>query len=285
MKKTNSSSRRALALCCAISPLLANSSLTAATVAQWDFEGGGTAGTPFSTTPAVDISGNGNTMYGFSAFYGPSYSSTTADGSLFSSRHDANHQDGYTQGGAVNTWSPLTWTIEVSVKLDTLAGWNTIIGRDGSISGPASDFYLQNNGINDRFRVDFNTVGNTRCVIDSDFIPTVGLWYGLAVVSDGNTVTMYADKLDGNGYQSVGSAAIGGSNHALAQTGANWTFGRGWYNGGFGDNITGNLDNIRFSDTALSPVQFLAVPEPGSLALVSLAGGMGLLFWRRRAVK
>ena len=33
--------------------------------------------------------------------------------------------------------------------------------------------------------------------------------------------------------------------------GLNWTFGRGWYNGGFVDHIDGRMDNIRFSDVAL----------------------------------
>ncbi len=256
-------------------------SANATTVAHWSFDQG-TAGTPFTGMPALDLSGNNNTMYGYNDFYGPSYSTDTASGSGLSSRHDGNHQDGYTAGGVVNTWSPLTWTIEISVKLDTLSGWNTLIGRDGSIGGPESDFYLQNNGYDDRFRVNFNTVGGTRCAIDSNFVPTAGQWYGLAVVSDGNTVTMYADKQDGNGYQSVGSNVIGGANNALAQTGANWTFGRGWYNGGFGDNITGNLDNIRFSDAALAPSQFipLSVPEPSSLALVGISAALFMV--RRR---
>ena len=115
----------------------------------------------------------------------------------------------------------------------------------------------------------------------ANFVPNAGQWYGLAVISDGTTVTMYADKQDGNGYQSVGSALIGGANHALAQTGNNWTFGRGWYNGGFGDNIAGNLDNIRFSDTALTVDQLLPVPEPATASLV-LLGGLAILARRNR---
>lgn len=256
----------------------------AATVAYWNFDQG-TAGTPFSTTPAVDLSGNNNTMFGYNDFYGPSYSTVTPSGTGLSSRHDANHQDGYTQGGVVNLWSPLTWTIEVSVKLDTQAGWNTIIGRDGSSGGPKSDFYLQNNGIDDKMRVDFKTLDGSNYILDSDFVPNAGQWYGFAVVSDGTTITMYADKMDGAGYQSVGSLAMSGANNALANAGGgNWTFGRGWYNGGFGDNITGNLDNIRFSDTALAVGQLLPVPEPATMSLV-LLGGMATVALRNRKAK
>lgn len=172
--------------------------------------------------------------------------------------------------------TPLQWTIEVSVKLNNAGGWNTIIGKDGSSAAvPPSDFYIQNNGIDDRLRLDIATLANERITIDSDFVPLTGQWYGFAGVSDGVNLTLYADKLDGNGYQSVGTApfAVGGNpNNALANGGgSNWTFGRGWYNGGFADRIDGNLDNIRFSDVALAPSELLAViPEPGTLALVSL---------------
>ncbi len=84
------------------------------TVAYWNFDQG-TAGTPISTTPVVDLSGNNNTMYGYNDFYGPSYSTVTPSGSGLSSRHDAYHQDGYTASDPVNAWSPTVWTIEVSV--------------------------------------------------------------------------------------------------------------------------------------------------------------------------
>src|SRR5688572_3438146 len=113
----------------------------ATTVAYWNYDSG-TAGTPFSAQPVVDASGNANTMFGFDAFFGPSYSSVVANGNGLSQRSDAYHQDGYTAGAPVNSWSPLTWTIELSVRLDTVGGWNTIIGRDGSSGGPKSDFYI-----------------------------------------------------------------------------------------------------------------------------------------------
>jgi hypothetical protein len=258
-------------------------SANAATVAHWNFDQG-INGTPFSTLAAEDLSGNGNTMYGFDAYWGPSYSSVTANGSGLSSRHADNHQDGYTFGSPVNAWSPLAWTIEVSVRLDSVAGWKTIIGRDGTTHGGVeSDFYLQNNGINDRWRVNFATVGGLRYVLDTDFIATANQWYGLAVVSDGSLLTMYADKQDGQGYQSVGSLALNAlNNNALAASNFNWTFGRGWFNGGFVDHISGYMDNIRFSDTALSPENFIPVPEPSSLALLGL-GGLFLL--RRRPAR
>jgi hypothetical protein len=47
------------------------------------------------------------------------------------------------------------------------------------------------------------------------------------------------------------------NDNALAAKSNVWTFGRGWFNGAFVDQITGNLDDIRFTDRALSPSEFL----------------------------
>lgn len=255
----------------------------AATVAYWDFDSGingpPSAGQAFSDNPVADLSGNGNTMFGYDTTWGPSYSSAgdSLDNTTRSSVHTGS-QDGYTAGAPVNAWSPEQWTIEVSVKLNSLGGWRTVIGKDGTAHAqPESDFYLQNNGIDDRWRLDFNTVSDEKIVIDSDFVPVAGQWYGLAAVSDGFNVTLYADKLGGLGWENVGTAVMTGGTaaaNALSNGGINnWTFGRGWYNGGFGDHIDGNLDNIRFSDVALAPQDFLIIPEPTTLAL----GGFGLL--------
>ena len=47
-----------------------------------------------------------------------------------------------------------------------------------------------------------------------------------------------------------------------------------------GDGFSGYIDEFRISDTALTPDQFLIVPEPGTLGLVGL-GGLALLVMRR----
>lgn len=262
------------------------------TVAQWNFDNG-VAGTAFSVTPAIDSSGNNYSMLGFNEVYGPSYSADTVSGSGLSSRHVG--QDGYTVEAGINNWAPQQWTIELSVKLDTLAGWNTIIGRDGTTdpAGFESTFYFQNNGIDDRFRLNFYTAGGQRAIIDSNFVPLAGEWYHVAMTSDGATASMYVDQLDGNGYQLAGSAALTGVDaaaNALATSGGLWTFGRGWFNGGFVDSITGNLDDIRFTDGALAPSQFLhatAVPEPSAAAALAgvFALGLGCARRRRRATR
>lgn len=235
------------------------------TIALWNFEDG-IPGVPMNDTGetqqvgSADLSVNGFDMYAWDDTYGPSFSAEgeTPGGSGLSARFGGG-QDGYILAELTKSWSPTEWTIELAVKLDHLNGWQTLIGRDGSSQfGALADFYLQKNDDNDRFRINFDTVGSQRYVMDSNFVVQPNQWYYLAVVSDGSQLTMYADKLDGNSSQVVGSMPLSSTNNnALVANGFTWTIGRGWFNGSHVDQITGNLDDIRFSDRALTPPEFL----------------------------
>lgn len=280
----------------------AHANVTPDTFAYWNFNQG-TPGEPFSpgteggaTLDVPDLGPNGFWLSGWNEQFGPSWSQLgdTPTGVGLSSRHV--QQDAFSGAPgneALNNWSPLVWTIEVAVKLDTLDGWRTIIGRDGS-SHPnvgnehianKSDLYLQNIGDgNNEFRLDFRTVGLQNVIITAPFGAVADQWYGLAAVSDGENASFFINSLDGAGWTHAGSVeltGVGGDN-ALASTGGVWTFGRGWYNGAFGDHITGNLDNIRFSNAALTPEEFMIIPEPGTYALLGGLGALGFVLLRRR---
>lgn len=280
--------------------------LPAATVLQYDFETDLSGRTPVADVPiqpgpgaaagVPDRSGNGYLMWGWCNATGtdnnsPIFSDNTPDGTGYSIYLDGG-LDGYTEGATeLNAWSPVAWTIEVSVMLTNTGGWRTIIGRNGSSAAgdPTADFYLQKNGETDSensenngaFRINFRTVGGQQVILDSDFVPVVNQWYRLAVVSDGTTLTMYCNKLDGNGYQNVGSMELPDpvpAMNALAATDFIWTFGRGWYNGGNADFLIGNIDDVRFSDTALEPYQFVTcMPYDASPAPLNSDGSVGTL--------
>ena len=124
-----------------------------------------------------------------------------------------------------------------------------------------SDFYLQKNEGAKSWRVDFSTVGGQRVTNDAKILPSVKTWYQLAVTSDGSTVRFYVNDLSGKaGYQEVGTAKLTGAtpaDNALAASGNNWTFGRGWFGGKLTDPLAGRIDEIRFSDTALKVEELL----------------------------
>lgn len=259
-------------------------SVSAGTVAHWNFNEGDPNLAFSEAGGAVDQSGNGYTMYGYDDYWGAyySYEGETPSGTGFSARMKDHHQDAYTTDSTINSWSPTTWTIETSVKLNEVESWKTFIGRDGSqAGGDFSDFYFQKNADNGGFRVDFTTVSGERYQIDTDFEAEAGKWYGLAATSDGSTASLYAN--DGSGYRLMGSVDISDSNNpALADAGGNnWTFGRGWYGPiGFVDHIDGYMDNVRFSDEVLDPSEFVAIPEPATIALIGF-GSLALIRRKR----
>jgi len=233
------------------------------TIAYWNFDEGNAA-QPFFANPVDDLSGNNHTMYGADLTSSPSYSlaGQTPSGKGLSLDTMGGGRDGFTTHPVINNWKPVSWTIEASVQLDKPNGVMTVIGRDGSSFGkPLSDFYLQKNEGAKSWRVDFSTVGGQRVTIDAKILPTVKTWYQLAVTSDGSTVRFYVNDLSGKeGYREVGTAKLTGAtpaDNALAASGNNWTFGRGWYGRKLTDHLSGRIDEIRFSDTALKIEELL----------------------------
>ena len=239
------------------------------TVAYWDFEDG-EAGKAFHDMPLRGTIGKVNEyiMRGFDLVAGPSFAFDSYDGDGLSLYCNGS-QDGYSLDWPLSLWTPEEWTIEVSVKLNSLGGWNTIIGRDGSSRNEAeADFYLQNDGWEDNFRLNFATVGGNRWVVNTQKRPDVGKWYHLAVSCDGEVVVFYCDSIDGEGYQEIGRLDISSetvANNALAATGGTWTFGRGWFEGRLVDHVDGYIDNVRFSRRALAEDELLFF-EPVTIA-------------------
>jgi len=287
------STMKSIQYSCILAGFFAAYSLQSATVALWDFEDGvdGQAFTDFDGGAANGSGGsvdtvNGTLIRGWDNYWGPGWTSIPTGLAM---NNADNHQDGYVTEGALHNWAPTAWTIEATVYLEEIAGWETLIGRDGSSQAESeSDFYLVNNGIDDKFRINYDSAGGTRWVLDGDYGVQVNTWYALAAVSDGVTLSMWLD--DGSGYASVGSLDISAqsvADNAFPVSALNWTFGRGWYGGSFVDHIDGKMDNIRFSDVALASGDLIAldsllVPEPSTLALAGF-GLLGMLMARRRS--
>ena len=93
-------------------------------------------------------------------------------------------------------------------------------------------------------------------------------WYYFAVVSTDTTVSLYLDANDGQGYQLQGTpnpisrALYQGPDPQNPSWDNSWTVGRGQFGGGVSDFFDGRIDEVRISNTATSPSQFLFAP-PG----------------------
>lgn len=197
---------------------------------------------------------------------------------------------------ALSSWTPTSWTIEASFNLANLSGNKTIVGRDGNNSG-AAPLYFGTRGTN--VAVDFqDSAGNRWAVVSGsggaqNYTLSITNWYSMVATSDGSTLSLYVKDLTAGdlNFTLIGTSTITSGDASLAiGTGdagdwdaGDFSFGRGLFNGGHVDRIPAGsyIDDIRFSDIALGPNQFLyTIPEPSGAAM--LAGGMGLLGLLRR---
>lgn len=296
----------------------------ASTVAYWRFEEGpagapvphGGAGDGVFYAGTADSSGNSNELsvwaegwagYGYRTDVAAAVVPQTGNSNGLSVVNTGGYPAMFTETGtALQSWSPAAWTIEVAFQLEN-GGYKTIVGRDsrGSVTTGNLDLaalYLQqipDNGLAIKY-CDVSgywheAISATNVVQGynwgTDNNGTTGVWYAMAAVSDGSTLSLYLKNVEGGGnYELIAQTDMttsGSPDTALTPgTGdggdwdaGNFTVGRGLYAGGHGDRAYGFIDEVRLSDTALAPSQFLFVPEPTAalLALPSL-----LVFFRRR---
>jgi hypothetical protein len=112
--------------------------------------------------------------------------------------------------------------------------------------------------------------GNITDIVSNNTLNT-DQWYYFAVVSNGSTgtVELWLDSNDGNGYQLQGSpnpisgALYQGPDPQNPSWDNSWTVGRAQFGGGPADFFDGRIDEVRITNAALSPSQFLFAPPGG----------------------
>jgi hypothetical protein len=285
----------------------------AETVAYWRFETGPadtdvihTLGAGEFEPTISDVSGNGNHLsvwmqgdYGGSRYrtdvpFSPvpqtgatnnfSVQNTGADPSMFTTSSVS-----MPSGVDVETMTPTAFTVEASWKPDQYPDgyYRTIVGRDAEdvVTGDfnASALYLQATPDNSMQIWFCDVAGNAHYTFTAPGFVQDESWYNVAGVSDGTTLSLYV-----NGSLAASTPIVsadprlavgvlnGGDWHA-----GEWSIGRGLWSGVHVDRAYGLIDEVRISNTALSPDQLLmnAVPEP-AIGMVMLAGV--LQAWLRR---
>lgn len=255
----------------------------AATVAHWRFEGG-------SSTWLLDSSGNGHhltntgTTLAASAHTLPS----TGAGSAFSNPIP---QTGAANLGAVRfsgggqgllsapdspAWTTSTLTIEAYIHLNTVGSLQSIAGHfSGNTDQPLSRSLLFHVTAGNNLSVILNntTLGSTLSL-------TSGVDYFVAMSIDFNApqnqrITFYLQDLTNGGvlqqeFRSTTATALNDST-------AGFSIGS---TGNPSSPFNGIIDEVRFSNTALSANQLLIAPEPSRSIFLSL--GLTLLLTHRR---
>jgi hypothetical protein len=161
--------------------------------------------------------------------------------------------------------TPAQWTIEASIKaLKMKAAAQTFVGRDAAAAFPIADvpprLAFQINAehrLAIHFRDEEDRLHET---VAASLDLKEGQWYHVTAVSNGRALVLYADVLDGAGYRLVaktdlpaaGSTALGNGSDD-----AEWSVGRGKVAGHPGEWFQGWIDEVRISDIALDPSEFL----------------------------
>jgi hypothetical protein len=262
-------------------------------------------------TPLIDSSGNGNTAYGWTAdSWGNSLFDTNVPAATVpqTGALDTTSANSNWAGGSwwhrITTYSALSqptgadleteilsaWTLEASFTTHWLGGSNTIIGHSGEANGDNSKLYFQKNN-QDQCIIQFvDNAGWQWYLADPHKITMADAWYQMAATSDGQTLSLYDNvNVDGTpgamhlaSTLDISASPDSAMYHQDIDAGNPgwWTFGYGQWNATDGDYLHGNLDNIRISRIALSYDSLLCVPEPGTLAMLVMAGVLGLLYKR-----
>jgi hypothetical protein len=255
--------------------------------AYWRFEEGasGQPVMPTNEDAVFDSSGNSNhlratenTAQGINS--APTYTSTvppkplksgatnalalhfTPDDDLHASAKPINN--GYLEPGQGFTVEAAFYTFDASrfaaiVAKEGQPGLGRGLGSDENVQ----TFVLKTREDNSHLQVEqWDAAGN---LVQAQSLAPLAehQWYYVAAVNDGSTLSLWLDS--GAGYELQGSVGVSGALYQGTDPenpnwDKTWTVGRGQYAGNATDWFNGYIDEVRLSNSALQPSQFLFAP-------------------------
>ncbi len=221
----------------------------------------------------VDTAGADDNMNAYNAGSAPTYSANvpvatipqSGEANTLSTYYDGS-DDVYSLGAAsLNSTVFSDFTVEAYVNFTSLAGFQTIVGRDddgtdhstgGQDGNLQALFYLSKHNDN-HFRVEVSTVGGDMVAVEGSVYAVAGVWYHVAAIGDASsgTLTLYV-----NGEYAGSTTGFDGLFDPVQDN--IWTVGRGQYNGYTADRMTGYIDEVRITSGALASGYLLNVFNP-----------------------
>src|SRR4051812_15885687 len=257
-----------------------------ATSAYWRHEG--TPGTliPAGNDTVPDSSGNGNHMQTFDpSFTSATYSSLVSPVPLRSGLPNTSsldfgpggddaglNDDNFSQGKPIQTQVFTAMTVEVAFRMDSIGGFQAIMGKDGKPLGdqpgednsPVPPFKVLirgdnfPNAVNNQLFVEWidgdGTLNSDDHFLASGQTIVPNQWYHIAVTINASDASLWVAGQTG-AYQQLDHITgdfAGPSGNVLVQEPLGWSVGRGMFNNGVADWADAHIDEVRISDTVLT---------------------------------
>lgn len=271
MSNIKQSTQLIATLTCIISFAYIGSIANADEIGYWRFEEGTAAGTAVGVDSILDFSAfanhgtpSGDPVYNSSVAVGtiPLTGAANLLGLDFDGTGDTVL---IPTDAALNSAAPFTVEFWMNSS-DATTGQKLLVDKSHGF-GDSTGWFFQTNGVG---RVGFG-LGSAGSFNGIESISNIfdGQWHHLAGTYDGSTVELF---VDGVSQDTISVGAFSNNNRDIR-------IGSARNNGRF---FNGQIDELRVSNSVLSPSQFLSVPEPTS-AVVLMFGVIGLLGRRRRA--
>jgi len=206
------------------------------------------------------------------------------------------NDDNFTTGGkSISSQVFSAITVEAAFRMDTVAGYQAILGKDGKPLGnspgeddsPVPPFKVLirgddfPNAIPSQLFVEWidgdGTLNSDVHFLASGETIVPNQWYHIAVTINATDASLWVAKETG-AYQlrdTVSGDFAGPSGEVVVAEPLGWSIGRGMFGNNVADWSDAHIDEVRISSAVLGRDQFLfeAVPEPASWALMAAAAG------------